>query len=123
MRVAGLDPPATKVVFVPFKDDRPEGWYENFVTGFWVSGRDRAEVWGGPAALAVAKDGALLVATIPAARLARCVEAALTPSPRPRRASRHGYATFSSFCKVRSGSGIGVSGKLVFQLVTPTSPT
>jgi len=33
---------------------------------------------------------------------------------------------FSSFCRqrlVRTSSGIGVSGKLVFQLVTPTSPT
>ena len=31
---------------VPFKDGRPEGYYENFVTGFWVSGERRAEVWG-----------------------------------------------------------------------------
>jgi glucose/arabinose dehydrogenase len=49
-------------VRVPFKDRRPEGYYENFATGFWVSGEQRAEVWGQPAALAVAKDGALLVA-------------------------------------------------------------
>jgi glucose/arabinose dehydrogenase len=41
---------------------RPEGWYENFATGFWASGEQRAEVWGRPAALAVAKDGSLLVA-------------------------------------------------------------
>jgi glucose/arabinose dehydrogenase len=41
---------------------RPEGYYENFATGFWVSGERRAEVWGRPAALAVAKDGSLLVA-------------------------------------------------------------
>jgi hypothetical protein len=47
---------------VPFKDGRPEGWYENFATGFWASGEQRAEVWGRPAALAVAKDGSLLVA-------------------------------------------------------------
>jgi hypothetical protein len=32
------------------------------------------------------------------------------------------YATFSSFCRQRTTFGIGVSGKLVFQLVTPTSP-
>ena len=51
-----------KVVRVPFKDGRPEGYYENFATGFWVSGEQRAEVWGRPAALAVAKDGSLLVA-------------------------------------------------------------
>ena len=32
-------------------------------------------------------------------------------------------ATFSSFWMQRTTGGIGVSGKLVFQLVTPTSPT
>ena len=31
------------------------------MTGFWVSGESRAEVWGRPTALAVAKDGALLI--------------------------------------------------------------
>ncbi len=55
-------PTGYKVVRVPFKDGRPEGYYENFATGFWASGEQRAEVWGRPAALAVAKDGALLVA-------------------------------------------------------------
>src|ERR1700742_4092430 len=56
------EPTGYKVVRVPFKDGRPEGFYENFATGFWISGERRAEVWGRPAALAVAKDGALLVA-------------------------------------------------------------
>ena len=55
-------PTGYKVVRVPFKDGKPEGYYENFATGFWVSGEQRAEVWGRPAALAVAKDGSLLVA-------------------------------------------------------------
>jgi glucose/arabinose dehydrogenase len=55
-------PTGYKVVRVPFKDGRPQGFYENFVTGFWVSGRERAEVWGRPAAIAVAKDGSLLIA-------------------------------------------------------------
>ena len=55
-------PTGYKVVRVPFKDGRPEGYYENFATGFWASGEERAEVWGRPAALAVAKDGSLLVA-------------------------------------------------------------
>ena len=35
-------------------------------------------------------------------------------------------STFSSFCKQRAtftSAGISVSGKLVFQSVTPTSPT
>ena len=56
------EPTGYKVVRVPFKDGRPEGFYENFATGFWISGEQRAEVWGRPAALAVAKDGSLLVA-------------------------------------------------------------
>jgi glucose/arabinose dehydrogenase len=55
-------PTGYKVVFVPFKDGRPVGYYENFATGFWASGESRAEVWGRPAALAIAKDGSLLVA-------------------------------------------------------------
>src|SRR3954469_14465268 len=55
-------PTGYKIVRVPFKDGRPEGYYENFATGFWASGERRAEVWGRPAALAVANDGALLVA-------------------------------------------------------------
>ncbi len=55
------EPTGYKVALVPFKDGKLAGYYENFATGFWVSGESRAEVWGRPAALAVAKDGALLV--------------------------------------------------------------
>src|SRR5215831_14843784 len=56
------EPTGYKVVRVPFKHGRPEGFYENFATGFWISGERRAEVWGRPAALAVANDGSLFVA-------------------------------------------------------------
>jgi glucose/arabinose dehydrogenase len=56
------EPTGYKVVYIPFQDGRPAGYYENFLTGFWSSGERRAEVWGRPAALAVAKDGSLLVA-------------------------------------------------------------
>jgi glucose/arabinose dehydrogenase len=56
------EPIGYKVVRVPFKNGRPQGFYENFMVGFWASGVNRAEVWGRPAALAVAKDGSLLVA-------------------------------------------------------------
>jgi glucose/arabinose dehydrogenase len=56
------EPTGYKVVRVPFKDGRPQGYYENFAVGFWTGGINRAEVWGRPAALAVARDGALLVA-------------------------------------------------------------
>src|SRR6478735_3483226 len=55
-------PTGYKIVVVPFKDGKPVGYFENFATGFWISGERRAEVWGRPAALAVAKDGSLLVA-------------------------------------------------------------
>src|SRR5215218_8252372 len=55
------EPTGYKIARVRFKDGKPEGSYENFVTGFWVSGQHRAEVWGRPAALAVMKDGSLLI--------------------------------------------------------------
>ncbi|MFQ5775624.1 MAG: PQQ-dependent sugar dehydrogenase [Kiloniellaceae bacterium] len=50
------------VARVPFRDRRPLGYYEAFMTGFWTEGEDRARVWGRPAGLAVARDGSLLVA-------------------------------------------------------------
>lgn len=55
-------PTGYKIVRVPFENGRPAGYYENFLTGFWVAGSDTAEVWGRPAGLAVAKDGSLLIA-------------------------------------------------------------
>ena len=55
-------PTGYKVVRVPFKDGKPQGYYQNFATGFWVSGQNRAEVWGRPTALAIMKDGSLLIA-------------------------------------------------------------
>jgi glucose/arabinose dehydrogenase len=55
-------PTGYKIVLVPFRNGRPLGYYQNFATGFWSAGENRAEVWGRPAALAVAKDGSLLVA-------------------------------------------------------------
>ena len=54
-------PTGYKVVFVPFEGGEPAGGYENFLTGFWASGDDKAEVWGRPADVAVAPDGALFV--------------------------------------------------------------
>jgi glucose/arabinose dehydrogenase len=56
------EPTGYKVVRVLFKDGKPTGSYQNFMTGFWTEGLHRAEVWGRPAALAIAKDGSLLVA-------------------------------------------------------------
>ena len=57
------DPTGYKVVRVPFENGEPaDGSYENFLTGFWVSGDDRAEIWGRPADVAMSADGSLLVA-------------------------------------------------------------
>ena len=54
-------PRGYEVVRVPFKDGRPVGSYENFATGFWFAGAARAEVWGRPVGLAIAKDGSIFV--------------------------------------------------------------
>ncbi len=56
------EPRGYMVVRIPFADGRPQGFYEAFATGFWVSGERKANVIGRPAGLAVAKDGSLLVA-------------------------------------------------------------
>jgi glucose/arabinose dehydrogenase len=47
-----------KVVMLPFKDGKPTGEYQDFMTGFVLSDN---EVWGRPVGIAVAKDGSLLV--------------------------------------------------------------
>jgi glucose/arabinose dehydrogenase len=45
-----------------FNEGAPEGWYDNFLTGFWTEGDARANVWGRPASVAFLPDGGLLVA-------------------------------------------------------------
>jgi glucose/arabinose dehydrogenase len=55
-------PTGYKIVRVPFENGRPAGYYENFLTGFWIAGRKIAQVWGRPVGLAVAADGSLLIA-------------------------------------------------------------
>jgi len=52
-----------KVVFVPFKDGKPAGPPEDFLTGFVAS---ENEVYGRPVGVAMAADGSLLVADEPA---------------------------------------------------------
>ena len=44
------------------KDGRPTGEYEDFMTGFLVANNS---VWGRPAGVAVARDGALIVTRTP----------------------------------------------------------
>lgn len=50
-----------KVAFVPFKDGKPSGPPEDFLTGF-IKDEGKGEVYGRPVGVAVAPDGALLVA-------------------------------------------------------------
>ena len=59
------DPTGYKVVRVKFENGKPVGWYDNFVTGFWVEGDDKAVVWGRPADIAQGQDGALYVVDDP----------------------------------------------------------
>ena len=49
-----------KVVRIPMKNGKPEGGYENFMTG-WVTDNASKEVWGRPVGLTMMKDGSLLV--------------------------------------------------------------
>lgn len=50
-----------KVAFVPFKNGKPSGPIEDFLTGF-IADREKSEVYGRPVDVAVLKDGSLLVA-------------------------------------------------------------
>lgn len=56
------DPTGYKVVIAHFEGGKPTGEYTNLVTGFWVRGKNRAEVWGRPADVAFLPDGGLLIA-------------------------------------------------------------
>jgi glucose/arabinose dehydrogenase len=51
-----------RVAFVPFKDGKPAGEPEDFLTGFLANDK---EAYGRPVGVAVAADGALLVADEP----------------------------------------------------------
>jgi glucose/arabinose dehydrogenase len=55
-------PRAYDVVYVPFTNKKPAGGYSVFASGFWASGDRKANVWGRPSGVAVAKDGSLLIA-------------------------------------------------------------
>ena len=49
-----------KVVHIPFRDGKPAGGYDDFVTG-WAPDPAAQTVWGRPAGLLVLRDGSLLV--------------------------------------------------------------
>jgi glucose/arabinose dehydrogenase len=48
------------VVFVPFKNGKPSGPVEDFLTG-WMLAEDKREVWGRPTGVTVLNDGNMLV--------------------------------------------------------------
>jgi len=50
-----------KVAFVPFKNGKPTGKPEDFLTGF-IANADKSEVYGRPVGVTLTPDGALLVA-------------------------------------------------------------
>lgn len=49
-----------KVIFVPFKDGKPSGKPQDFLTGF-IANEEKAQVYGRPVAVTVMNDGSLLV--------------------------------------------------------------
>ena len=57
-----MPPPAShySVVFIPFKDGRPQSGPQDFLTG-WMAGPASTDVWGRPVGLLQLKDGSLLV--------------------------------------------------------------
>jgi glucose/arabinose dehydrogenase len=50
-----------KVAFIPFKNGKPAGPLEDFLTGF-IADKDKSEVYGRPVGVAVTPEGAMLVA-------------------------------------------------------------
>jgi glucose/arabinose dehydrogenase len=54
-------PDGYKVVRVRFKDGKPVGGYEDFITGFFGYRGSQVSMWGSPSQLAVAIDGSLLL--------------------------------------------------------------
>jgi glucose/arabinose dehydrogenase len=49
-----------KVIFIPFRNGKPAGGYDDFVVG-WMGDPSGATVWGRPAGVLVLRDGSLLV--------------------------------------------------------------
>jgi glucose/arabinose dehydrogenase len=49
-----------KIIRIRFKDGKPIGGYDDFITG-WMLGEDKREVWGRPVGLLVLADGSMLI--------------------------------------------------------------
>jgi glucose/arabinose dehydrogenase len=50
------------VAYVPWVNGKASDSYTVFLSGFWSKGEKKAEVWGRPSGVTIAKDGSLLVA-------------------------------------------------------------
>lgn len=50
------------VAYVPWVNGKAADYYIVFLSGFWGQGEKKAEVWGRPSGVTIAKDGSLLVA-------------------------------------------------------------
>jgi len=83
-------PTGYKVVRVPFKDGRPEGYYENFATGFWVSASSAPKSGAVPPHSRSPRTARCSSPTTPAARSGASPTRAppSTPRYRPRRQER-----------------------------------
>jgi len=49
-----------KIIRIRFKDGRPIGGYDDFITG-WMTSEESQDVWGRPVGLLVLKDGSMLI--------------------------------------------------------------
>jgi glucose/arabinose dehydrogenase len=49
-----------KIIRIRFKDGKPVGGYDDFITG-WMMSEESQEVWGRPVGLLVLKDGSMLI--------------------------------------------------------------
>jgi glucose/arabinose dehydrogenase len=49
-----------KIIRIRFKDGKPAGGYDDFITG-WMMSEESQEVWGRPVGLLVLKDGSMLI--------------------------------------------------------------
>lgn len=49
-----------KVIFVPFKNGKPSGAPEDFLTGF-IDDLSKSEVYGRPVGIAILQDGSMLI--------------------------------------------------------------
>jgi len=72
-----------KIIRIHFKDGKPVGGYDDFLTG-WMLGEDSREVWGRPVGLLVLKDGSMLISDDGADKIWRITYRSPTTKPSKR---------------------------------------